>query len=432
MFEQTFCSSPWIHVRINNTGHYEFCRWGSKGDRIRHPSLKQESPITFFQKGMSDFRQQLLNGQDLEICNECHVQEAHEKISGRQKQLLKVGVDVQKFVPTMLSSPWLNEFKNSFNNQGQTNQTPQDWQIDLGNYCNSGCVFCNPMSSSWIATEYKKLGLIQQIPRGAWTEDPTQLQVFLDALEECSKIEYMHFIGGETLITPAFKRILEKLIDLGLQDTITIGFTTNLTVWNNDIISLLAKFHNVNLGVSIECVHNLNDYVRYPSQLDVVMENFKKWDQLSIAHNWIKTLRITPTVLSIYHIDTIYQLAWEYNWSVESCNFLNEPDFMRPSLLPVDYRQVVIEKLQRWINSVSTYVEQQNVEQIINIRNPNATKTQIIQDAQSYVNYLNEYPDEIHLLPSLVKFLKTVESARGNKILDYIPEYEELLKSAGY
>lgn len=428
-FERSFCSSPWIHMRINNAGHYELCRWSTKSDRNRFSSLKQESPVIFFQKRMANFRQDMLSGHFSDICNECYLQEEHNKINGRQRQLLKVGVNVDNFVPTMLSSPWIKEFEYSYSNQGHTKQTPQDWQIDLGNYCNSGCVFCNPHSSSWIATEHKKLGLIKSLPQASWAEDPMQLRVFLDALQKCTKIVYLHFIGGETLITPAFKRILEKLIELNLHSKITIGFTTNLTVWDNQIVNLLTQFYSINLGVSIECVNTLNDYVRYPSQIDTVLENFKRWNDLGNAHNWIKVLRITPTILSIYHLETVYRLAWDYNWSMESCNFLSEPDFMRPSVLPEKYRQVVIDKLQCWIDSVG---HAHGTEKILNTRNPDVIKVQVIQDAQSYINYLKGQPYETHRLPDLVNFLKLIETNRKNKILDYIPEYEELLRSAGY
>jgi hypothetical protein len=54
------------------------------------------------------------------------------------------------------------------------------------------------------------------------------------------------------------------------------------------------------------------------------------------------------------------------------------------------------------------------------------------QDLQSYVNYLENMPDESNRLPDLVKFLKQLEASRGNSILTYLPEYEELFRSAGY
>lgn len=428
-FEKNFCPSPWIHMRVNNTGHFEVCRWATKSNRYANASLKNESPLTFFQKGMSSLRQQLLEGAAPDACQSCYLQETHGKINGRQRQMIKVGVNPTHFEKSMLSSPWINEFEYSYNNQGLTTQTPQDWQIDLGNYCNSGCVFCNPYNSSWIASEYKRIGLISEMPPLSWTDDPDQVNAFIDAIRQCDSLTYLHFIGGETLITPAFKLILTELINHGLHEKVTVGFTTNLVIWRQDIVDILEKFGSVNVGVSVECFHPLNDYIRYPSQIDVVQENFEQWGKIADQNNWVKILRVTPTILSINHIDTIYRKAWNNEWSVESCDFINEPTYMRPSVLPKEYREVAIKNLQSWIDSVTT---DSDSEKIFNTRSPTTTNPQMIQDAQSYVSYLKNQPYEVDRLPDLVKFLKAIERSRGNSILTYLPEYEELLRSAGY
>jgi len=112
---------------------------------------------------------------------------------------------------------------------------------------------------------------------------------------------------------------------------------------------------------------------------------------------------------------------------VESCNFLNQPECLRPAVLPVEYRQRIIDELQHWIDQHTV-----ESETIINIRNPNVAQQHIVQDLQSYVNYLKNQPDESHRLPHLVQFLKQLEGNRKNSILDYLPEYEQLFRAAGY
>jgi hypothetical protein len=114
--------------------------------------------------------------------------------------------------------------------------------------------------------------------------------------------------------------------------------------------------------------------------------------------------------------------------AVESCNFLNDPAHMRPSVLPPEWRQRVIEKLQGWIDQQGII----DTKPVINTRNPNLSRQQIIQDAISYVDYLRNQPNESHRLRDLVIYLRTMEQSRKNSILDYLPEYEELLRTAGY
>ena len=123
----------------------------------------------------------------------------------------------------------------------------------------------------------------------------------------------------------------------------------------------------------------------------------------------------------------IYDYALDHNIIVESCNFLYKPELLKPSVLPLTYRQTIIDKMQQWIDD-----HQVDSETIINIRNPNTIQAQLVQDLSSYVNYLKNEPDESYRLPELVTWLKRIESNRGNSILTYLPEYEELFRSAGY
>jgi len=371
---------------------------------------------------MMPIRQQLLAGEQPAGCGECAVMEQNAKVSGRQKQLLKVGVRLEQFEKTLASSPWVDTFVSS-----NFDQLPQDWQIDLGNYCNSACVFCSPHSSSKLAAEWQRIGFIRDMPPANWTDDPDLVAKFIHTLTQSSHIQYLHFIGGETVITPAFKIILKALIQAGLNCTTTIGFTTNLTVWDAEVVDLLIKFHSVNLGMSVEAFKIVNDYVRWPSKLPVILENLDRWRELAQEQNWLLQLRTTPTLFTVGGLLSIYDYAWDKQICVESCNFLTEPAFMRPSVLPVFYRQPIIDRMQYWLDTHSV-----SGNTVINIRNPNTTQLQNHQDLQSYVNYLRDMPDESNRLPDLVDFVKRIEASRGNSILDYLPEYEELFRSAGY
>jgi len=418
--KDTFCSSPWLHMRITNSGGMTYCRWTDKV--VAQAQIQDVSPTVFFQEHMNDVRLKLLNGDAPDGCKSCYQMEQHNKVSGRQRQLLKVGVRLEHFEKTLASSSWLDTFADP-----TCTQLPQDWQIDLGNHCNSACIFCDPVASSRLAVEWKSLGFIDKLPPANWTDDPELIAKFVDTLAQSPHIQYLHFIGGETLITPAFKTILTTLIDHGLHRSATIGFTTNLITWDNEVIDLLTKFKGVNLGMSIEAFASINDYVRWPSTLPKIYETLDRWLNLATQHQWLLQFRTTPTALTIGNLVSVYEYAWNHNIAVESCNFLDKPEFMRPSVLPLQYRKPIIDQMESWIAERKT-----NNDVIVNTRDPNVAKQQVIQDLQSYVNYLKDEPDESWRLPDLVNFLQRVEANRGNSILTFLPEYEDLFRSAGY
>lgn len=409
-------------MRINNAGHYEYCRWADKSQRTATPHIREVSPQQFFQQHMTPIRQQLLAGERPAGCGECAAMEQHNKVSGRQKQLLKVGVRVEQFEKTLASSPWLNTFAAQ-----HSDQLPQDWQIDLGNYCNSSCVFCDPQSSSRIAQEYMRLNLICDLPPANWTDDAKLVDQFVATLAQSSHIQYLHFIGGETVITPAFKTILRALVQAGLNRAATIGFTTNLTVWDVEVVDLLKQFHGVNLGMSVESFTIVNDYVRWPSKLPVVLENLDRWQELAAQQGWLLQLRTTPTLFTVGSLLSIYDYAWNRGICVESCNFLTEPAIMRPSVLPPSYRSAVVADMRAWLDQHPV-----TGDTVLNIRDPSVSQLQNHQDLQSYVDYLEHMPDESYRLPDLVKLLKRLEASRDNCILSYLPDYEKLFRTAGY
>jgi hypothetical protein len=199
-------------------------------------------------------------------------------------------------------------------------------------------------------------------------------------------------------------------------------------VWRQDIVELLQQFQGVNLGMSVEAFAPVNDYVRWPSRLDTVVENSKHWIKIAKEHSWLMQFRITPTALSIANLLSVYDMAWQHGISVESCNFLQDPDYMRPGVLPKNMRDPIVSAMKNWIAQHPVDLS----DHMINTRDPNIVQSQIVQDLQSYVNYLENSQDEGHRLPDLIAYLKKLESNRNNSILTYLPEYEELFRSAGY
>jgi sulfatase maturation enzyme AslB (radical SAM superfamily) len=423
MIRDNFCSSPWYHLRITNSGELRYCRFAIDHSTPRG-HIRDQAPLEFFRNGMTPVRQQMLSGERPAGCRECHVMEQHGKVSGRQRQLLKTGVRLDEFERTMISSPWVSVWQQV---DQDLDLAPQDWQVDLGNYCNSACVFCTPEDSSRLAQQHRQLGILKNTVPLNWTDDDALVHRFLEMLEHSPKLRYMHFIGGETLITPAFETILRKIVDLGRAGEVTIGFTTNLTVWDQHIVDLLCQFESVNLNVSIESMDRVNDYVRWPSQIDQVRATLERWMSLADTQGWLPTLRVTPTALSIHRVKTVYQFAAEHNLNVESCNFLYRPQFMRPTVLPDHVRQAIADELEQWIQEMDCVGSQ-----ILNLRHPDYRSLAAVQDAASYVEYLRHAPDESGNMGDLARYLKQLDHLRGNCVFDYVPEYEDLLRSAGY
>jgi hypothetical protein len=385
---------------------------------------------------MKQFRTAFLNGAKPNGCKNCYYEDSFGKLSGRRRQLLKSAVTTDDFDLSLRASPHYSMFLHSWNSLGNSEYHPVDLQIDLGNICNSGCIMCDPVSSSRLQQDFQELSkwqpdLFSEPQRyQSWTKDPVVLERFVQELSELPNLGYIHFLGGETLYDPAFYQICDRLIELKLSDKVIVGTTTNGTIYNDKIELYARSFKQFHLGISIETVNNLNDYIRWPGKIDNILENIQKFTQLRNDSNLHTALRITPNIFTIYEIDSMIEYMLDNQILAESCNILSKPACLRMELLPADIRQEILAKLESVISKRLL-----SKHDIVNARNQSFVESAIADIAISYRDFIRDYtvPDDADTHRyDLVRFLKSFEKLRNNKVLDHAPRYAEFLKHYGY
>ena len=432
-----FCSSPWVHIKIGYVGRYWLCRWQYDNHPTNTMNVADTSILEFFNsERMNKFRSDILQYKPMRECTSCTYEDSFGKVSGRAKQLYRSNISVESFDQDYEKSPHREMFDYSENNAGQSQEHPYDLQINLSNVCNSACIMCSPSLSTRLDQDYKKLATYSPLFRQApaftcWTADPALVEKFIHDLKELNSIEYIHLLGGETLYLPSFYTICDALIESGLSENIFLGTTTNLTVYSDRLEDIIPKFKKFHIGLSIESVNPLNDYIRYPSEISAVLETLGRFLALREKFPTIHlTLRITPNIFSIFYLDEVIQFMCDNNITGESCNILKYPPCLRIELIPDEIRVVVIDKIRKVIERNSLAPEK-----VVDARNPNLIKQVISSVAFSYVDVLENmtFPaDGEQCRHDLVTFLSGFESIRNNSILDYAPEYESFLTTYGY
>jgi hypothetical protein len=442
LLRDNFCSSPWFHIRIDPAGNYLPCRWGDQWEALANPTQCNINNTILSEymnsDQMSQLRLQLLNGEVPKICKSCKYEEQHNKVNGRQRQLLKSAINLNTFEKSICASPHYTLFEHSLNNQGHTDYLPTDLQIDLGTTCNGACIMCSPKYSSKLAADYVKLNQIDprlfvEVPSVKnWTDDPVLIERFINDISEIKNLKYIHFIGGETLYLKSFYTICNKLIELDLAKNISMGTTTNCSIYSDELEYIIKKFNHVHIGLSVECIHKLNDYVRWPAEIDTVVSNLEKFIALREQTGIHLSLRITPNVFTVFHLDTIFEFMIKHQITAESCDILREPTCLKIELLPKELAEIILTK----INTIISKYQLIKSDQVIINRRSDSLVSPVISDVIfEYQRLLETYQaptnveEERH---NLVKFVKAFESLRNNTILSYLPEYEEFLRSYGY
>jgi hypothetical protein len=435
--KDSFCSSPWFHLRINPAGHYLPCRWGF-GDSPTEHTVENTTLTEYMNSSvMRSLRTSMLEGAKPDMCKSCHAEDAVNKVSGRQRQLLKSAIRIEKFENTLCASPHYDRFKHSFDNNGHTNSMPVDLQIDLGNTCNSACLMCTPTYSSKLFGEHVKLHKIEPmlfktpLRQSNWADNSTLLKKFVDELAEIPNVRYIHFLGGETLYLKSFYNVCNMLIERGMAKDIVMGTTTNCTIYTPELEHIIREFKEVHLGLSVESFNPINDYIRHPSNIDTVTKNIHKFLSLRTSTGLYTSLRITPSALSILHLDTVFEFMLENDVVAESCNILDDPACLGIDVVPGDILNEALRKIELFINNNKLTP---TAMPIINRRRADLNRIIIAQLAAEYTHVLTASirNNKLNLVPDFVRYISAFETLHNNKILGYLPEYEEFLRSNGY
>ena len=136
-------------------------------------------------------------------------------------------------------------------------EMPRDYQLILGNACNLKCRTCNAnYSSKWrkesIDREHSILGTTLE---DRLTRLRTILQFWLDIEDWLPHVRVLEIMGGEPFYMKEFRKLIDKLVDLGVSKNIMITLSTNGTFYNDKLIDkIVGNFENLGFNISLDGV----------------------------------------------------------------------------------------------------------------------------------------------------------------------------------
>ena len=264
MNSKTFCIYPFVQTVIRTNGGIGPCCLIPNMANIQQTTVKD-----FWQsKQMSIMRDTMLStSKTLPECHQCYSHEESTGSSMRTQTLLDY-----KFFNEKLYQKLLKHF-----NYDQT-EFPSRLEIHVGNICNLKCLTCRPADSSAFLTEDKILK-ISNHNQSDYQIDEDVLEQTLSVLNQ-QKIEMIDLRGGESMLSPVIKKILNQLPDTFYENTI-LRIQTNGTILDQVWKNILCKFKQVEIMLSIDAHGAHNEYVRFPSTWTDIEQNVDYFQQLT-------------------------------------------------------------------------------------------------------------------------------------------------------
>jgi sulfatase maturation enzyme AslB (radical SAM superfamily) len=184
-----------------------------------------------------------------------------------------------------------------YQDHGYNNTTVELIRIDYwtGNTCNLQCVICGPNnSSSW--QQELNIPSRRQIVNAHWNNI------------DISKLRYVHFNGGEPLLS---KEHVEFLHAIPNKSLVQLNYNTNATIRPSaELQQLWAEFELVQLDFSIDDIGQRFEYQRFPAKWDKVVDNLK-WYVDTMSTNCIFAVNTTVSILNQQSLPALQQWLQE-------------------------------------------------------------------------------------------------------------------------
>lgn len=385
----------------------------------------------FNSEPVKKFRLALLDNTPHSACRRCYEEEKFDGNSRRIRSNQKSVIFTQQaFHPSYLQSPGYHHFAHSEFALGNTQTSPIDLHIDLGNHCNLACKMCNPRASSTIASQQVRWGIesSQQYLGTDWTRNEVVWNKFLDELISIPQLKNIHFMGGETLLSRRLEPLIDRFVEAGRFE-VCFSFVTNGTVFNESLMSKLVKFQRVGIEVSIETIDDHNAYQRQGTNTVLVLQNMDRY--LAYCNNTSITLslRPTPSLLSVGYYIGLLRYALDKKLTIKS-NLCFEPDFLNPALLPFEVKQQYLQHYIQLLNELDSV----DISVDYNYSDPNNYRSAVKSQAIMIRNVLQQpQPDNsAELLSKLVKHCQRWDQVYHLNARELYPELIKVWDDYGY
>ena len=389
---QTLCTQLWNHAVVDLAKKKVRACCKTPSIQLDTNTIDEYGSDTFLNlQELKDDRELMLNGGKPERCNACWTLEEQGSFSFR-------------------STPerWHQYFDWLEYTDYRVSSHPDNLDIQLDNYCDLKCLYCNEEFSSQWQSEKEKFGdLKSYIPIHSDSSEFTELFFkWFDTVK--GTFRRIAFLGGEPLISPRFYEYLDRVIAAyknEFPNDLEIYIITNLNTKENyfnkfiKMVELYKDKIKFNINVSMEAYGNHAELIRHGLDFERFKNNLERLASIKgIALTNITSINLLCFPTLHQHLKLIVDLEEKYGiyFDIHS-NLVTWPDHLQINLMDRELGEryvrqaiAVIENKNHdhYLNFLNTLIEKFNFNQLKD--SPSHTKLILELDklgARRNVNY---------------------------------------------
>ena len=310
----TWCVLPWVHVCVRpNEQVKPCCRFQyTEGDAEVAPTLDNFDLNNDFWRQL---RGDMLQGVKRLECTKCYEQEQVLNGHKRSKSLRH----------------WMNSLFPHIDKNTLTDDPDNIRYIEMSidNLCNFQCRMCDSKFSSQLQKRDAHMG------RRVYKKLEPNFTKFDD--KDLSKLEYIKLLGGEPFMSPNFQPFLDYLSTKGADfPNIRLQISTNGSKRPKpELLAKLNQFGKIEINVSLDAWHPVNDYQRQGGVYTDVYDN-AMWYRNQLSNSHVNF----HTVVSIYtanYLGTTLKFLMDEKDNDVSVDFVRDPEWQSLNIAPPEY-----------------------------------------------------------------------------------------------
>ena len=398
--KDTFCIAPWTEIHFGVGKEILPCCIYEQGNPLGLLSETDDVKKIYNSKNSKKLRKDLFNGVQVKECSNCWNVESNTNAQSYRQWHNKIYSD---YVDGVL--------ENTNKNFTLKKVIARRLDIRFDNKCNLKCRICSSkFSTSWYSDEVK-LGL-QPEKKSEVYKKTISSKVFDFIIEQLPNVNELFFAGGEPIIQDGHYAILEKAIELGISEKISLAYNTNFSTLkykNKNIISIWDKFKEVNIGASLDGNLEQGEYQRK----NIIWKEVEK-NIFSIRNKKRINFKLIPTlsIFNVYNLPKFHRQWVDKKYlKIEEVKItiLKGPELYDIKNLPEHHRKNIIKKYKFHID----WLEKNNGHDCI-------------AEYQKVISYLESSTYEFSLLEDFVNHTEKLDKIRNENFYEIYPEFEDL------
>lgn len=351
---RNFCVVPWVQLATKPIGSCRICclmsnskdpRQGILTDDNGKPYNLSTADISEVQNAAlaREVRLSMLNDERHPLCETCYLK---EDMGASSRRTVSNKMYKDEFT--------IDEAREATDENGYTTIHQSYWDLRFGNLCNVKCIMCHPASSNQWYSDYVAINGTNKFGDGglkvALSQDGNRWKdngeydwwdrkdVWAKLEAEIPYLKQVYLVGGEPMLIEPHYDLLQKIIDSGRADEVTLEYDTNLTNIHQRAIDLWSSFKKVKLRVSVDDFGEQFNYVRFPSKWSKVSENIEK---MSLLNNIELSFTVTWQITTAYTTPNLLKYLDKFDCDT-SIRILSTPRYYDVAILPREAKDELI------------------------------------------------------------------------------------------